>query len=924
MILVANFGAVVRADDASKILGKVVSAETGEPLPYANLILSRITAEGDTVAAGGTFVMPDGTYRLDATPGRYQILASFIGYHALTITDVEVPEDNSLNLDISLTPSAISIETVEVTAKALRSTSIAVIAERRKSAAVSDGISNEEISRTSDSNAAEALQRVTGLSVVGGQYVFVRGLGERYSSSTINGTEVGSPETNKRVLPMDLFASSLIDNVVVQKTYTPDQPGEFGGGVVDMETREFPGEKIWSVSTSSGFNSNTTGRTFRSYYGGGRDWLGFDDGTRDLPKDVPRDYPVKKAGLTCTENCLTGDQVVDIGRSFNLDWRTKSNSGSLPRSFSGTYGNEFEVMGRRLGLLGSVTYLNTLNTEQRVENEYRGGETLNPLTAYDVNASTSSVLWGVLASLGYRLGNFHTIRFNAMYNRSADDTYTSYQGLNENFTGGVYIKQTRFEYVERGIFTATVGMRHNVPRLFGSLIDWKFGYSNSTRDEPDRRSWVYELEEGVYKLSTRGPSIGFNRTFGKLNEDTRTADINWSLPFRQWGGLEAKLKTGAHFSKKERSFRYRRFAYLTPGTNRLDRSLPPESLLVADNIKTSTTLGGFEFREFPQPDDNYDASHDISAQYVLLELPVIRNLRAVGGARREMSDQSVTTFNLFDPSGDGTNPRERVVDWLPAVNLTYAVTEKTNLRAAFSETLNRPDLRELSKFVTIVGGVSTRPEGGNPDLHRCRIQNYDVRAEVFPTLNELLAASAFYKKLDQPIEAKIDPSGVIIPVNGKDGYLYGMELEGRLGLNRFSSRLSSFGLNANLTLVKSQASIDSVGVQHSNTRPLTGQSPYVANVGLFYTSASGMTEASLLYTAFGRRLYTLGQSALPDVYEQPHHSLDVSVSRQVAGVRAKLSVENLLGENSLFKEGPKVTKKINSGRTVGFSLSTGS
>ncbi|MEZ4655031.1 MAG: hypothetical protein R3E12_15930, partial [Candidatus Eisenbacteria bacterium] len=391
--------------------------------------------------------------------------------------------------------------------------------------------------------------------------------------------------------------AGLLDNMVVQKTYTPDQPGEFGGGVVDLKTREFPGQKVWNVSVGTGYNSVTTGKDFRGYHGGGTDFLGFDDGTRELPKEVP-DFKVIANALCEGDNCLTSDDVTQIARSFNLDWRTEKSSGELPRSFSGSYGNEVEFLGKPMGLLGSVTYSNGFQSQDRVENYYNGGSgaggALSPRTEYGVNESTSSVLWGSIASLGYRLGDFHTLSLNAMYNRSADDTYRLYEGTNYDF--GVDIRETRLEYTERGIFTGTVGMKHNLPALFGSLFEWKLGYSNSQRNEPDRRDYLYENQSDTYILSTRAGANGFTQTYSDLNEDLRTADTDLSIPFRQWGGLESKVKAGAHFSTKERSFHYRRFTYTPPRSNAA-RSLPPESLLVADNIAERSSTRGLGFRE---------------------------------------------------------------------------------------------------------------------------------------------------------------------------------------------------------------------------------------------------------------------------------------------------------------------------------------
>lgn len=930
--ILGNVDPAFAKNGENRILGKVVSSETGEPLPFTNLVLVRISAEGDTVPAGGTFSMNDGTFRLDAEPGTYRLQASYIGYHLLNINDLVVTaEGEPLALDIPLTPSAVVVETVEVTAKAITSTAAFILQSQKKSPAVSDGISSEQMKKSTDSNAAEALQRVTGVSVVGGQFVVVRGLGERYSTTTINGAQVGTPETNRRVLPMDLFPASLLDNMVIQKTYTPDQPGDFGGGVVNVSTRQFPGDKVWNVSVGTGYNSSTTGKNYRSYRGGSLDFLGFDDGARKLPDEVPTRLITPDSEFCEGEDCLTQDEVAGIGRSFSFDWKTETDDGGLPRSFSASYGNEVELLYRPLGFMLSTSYRNGFQTESRIERGFNGGDELSPKTDYRVLDSESSVLWGAIATAGYRLHDLHTVNLDLMYNRSAEDDYRFYSGTNYDF--GSDIRETRFSYVERGVFSSGLGMRHHLPILFGSVMEWKYSYANASRNEPDRRSFIYELipgnpddgTEDAWALSTRSLSSGFVRTYGILDEDTRGLQASLSVPFRQWGSLDSKLKIGSNFSNKDRQFDYRRFSYRAPSSNQVDRSLPPEELLTEDMVGTDPR-STFRFQETTRPVDSYRAAHDISAVFAMVDLPVTQKLRLVGGVRYEKSDQTVTTYDRF---ARGDAPLKATLsdqDYLPAINATYALTEEINLRAAVSQTVNRPDLRELSPYGYNDQGASAYEQSGNPDLVQSKIDNYDIRIECYPTLEEMVAISGFWKALDHPIEQSIrgGQQPVIQPVNADRGELYGVELEGRASLARLGNALDNFGLHTNVTFVESEAEVLDLGNLAASKRPLTGQSPYVVNLGLFFASDQGTNTASLLYSVFGKRLYSLGLAELPDIYERPRHSVDLTLGREFGSFQLKLGIENLLDSEEEFQQADQAVKLSDRGRSVNFSISTGS
>ena len=920
-------------------MGRVVSAQTGEALPYATVALSKLGSPADTAgtSAGGAFSMADGTYRLPAAPGTYRLIVSFVTYRTKKSAVFEVKAGAPpVSMDFALIPEAAQIQTIQVTAKVIRDSDAAVLAKQRRAPAVSDGVGANQIAKTSDSNAAEVMQRVTGVSTIAGRYVYVRGLGERYSSTEINGATIGTPEPNRRVVPLDLFASGLLDNVVVQKTYTPDQPGEFGGGVVNISTRDFPGKRIADFSISSGINGSTTGKGFQQPAGGRWDFLGFGDGMRDLPEPIKQLPANQRVQVTYCDTCpgLHPDQIAQLGRSFNKNWTATAKRALPSLGLSGTYGNEVHLFDRPLGVLASFSYSGG--------RQYSQGRDLflspdvahiKVNTDYQTQTWTSSVLWGALLNSSYRVNDFNTVTLRAMYNRSAEDETRTYQGYNDDWTA--YASNMRFDYVDRGLFAGSVSASSFLGWPHGSTLDLRFNYSRANRDEPDRRSYTYTRDDPSvpWTLSAKGGESYITRKFGAMLEEERGPEAVVSLPFKQWSHLDSKLKAGFSYRNKDRDSRWRSFYFKQPHIDSLSE-LPINRLMADSLISGDNQRPGFILDEATQPTDNYRAHQDVTSEYLMSDLALNSRLRAVGGARVEHARVSFDAWDIFGKAPDepSYHVRRNNTDVLPSVNLTYTASSATNVRAAFSSTISRPDFRELSQQY-MYDFVSGYPEIGNPQLKRARIHNWDLRVENYPGANELLAISVFYKKLIDPIERSLQGANgqlVYKPVNAHSGYLQGAEAEARLGLDRVANPLAPFGLSANYTRVKSDTDIKGLGVETESHRPLQGQSSYVLNLGLFYSRSAKGLSGAVMYNVFGRRLASAGAEGLPDIYEQPRQSLDLTATRPVGPSKLKLSLENLLNQDVRFEQsalrgkiqaGQRLVHSTHAGRGVSLSLS---
>jgi len=920
--------------EKGKLIGKVVSSETGEALAFANIVLFQGKRGAEPgKPAGGASTQADGSYRLVAPPGTYWMTVSYISFNPTHVEDVVVTAGGVAELNVSLVPEAVKLQEIQVTASAIKTSESALLANQKKSATVSDAVSSEQIKKTPDSDAAEVMQRVTGVSVVDDKFVFVRGLGERYSSAQVNGTTVGSPEPNKRILPLDMFAAGLLDNIVVQKTYTVDKPGDFGGGLVDITTRDFPGQKLWSLGFGSGYNGRTTGKSFSTYASANKKLLGldlgFDDGSRDMPdliEELAQDKLVRTAGVA--GEGFTAEEVQAMGRAFGNVWTPRVEDGSAPRSLSASFGDELRVAARPLGVIVSGSYSNSFQVKTGEKNAYQDA-TLAPLALYESTESSDEVLWGVTANSSYRLNKHNTLKLWSMYNRSAEDLVRFYEGYNEGTQSE--IRGTRLQYVERGLFSGTAGMSHNIPALANATLDWEGSYSTAQRDEPDRREYVYEYvepiegetEEGHWEVSLGSGSSGLVRQFEKLNDWERGFKSDLAIPFTQWSGLESKLKLGGAWSGKDRESHRRLFRFRARSSRDLDLTAPPESLLVAENIEPRT----FSLVEDTRSTDNFSGEQRVSASYALVDVPLSRRLRVNTGVRIEHVNQDVVTYPLFAPDAPPIVASPRATDALPAVNLTYSLDARTNLRVAYSKTLNRPELSELSpqEYYDYIGEEVFR---GNPEVTAAKLHNYDVRVERYPSSDELFAVSTFYKDLVDPITRSYLAGAedqIITPVNADEGWMYGAEIETRIGLRRVAPRLAGWKVGGNLTLVESQVSVPAGSIVTSLEHPLEGQSPYVANLGLYYEPQGKRLAGSVLYSAFGERLDVVGANELPDKFETARGSLDATVAYASPwGVRLKLSAENLLDDDVRFEQGGKTTRSYERGRSFGLSLSTGS
>jgi len=912
------------------ILGKFVSAETGEALAAAT-VMALDPASGSVVH--GVQAKLDGTYDLVVPAGTYTLKTSYISYAAKVVTGVKVLAGQPTRMDLTLTPEDIKGEEVVVEGRVIENTDSAVLITQQRAPAVSDAVSAEQISKSPDSDASDALKRVTGISVVGGKYVYVRGLGERYSSTLLNGARMTSTEPAKRVVPLDMFPAKLLDNVVTQKTYTADQWAEFAGGVVQINTKDFPEELSAEFGQTAGIEPSSNLKSFRSYPGGDLDFLGFDDGRRDLPdllKRVASDQKVVPRGRFSTSG-FTAEELEALGESFENIWDPRVHRSGINQGYNFSLGNQSMLLGRQLGYVGAVTYGGSFDQRHEEQNSYTtsdGG--LIPYTQYQVDRSTRAVDWGALVNFNYRLTPEQTLSVRNTYTRNAEDEVRTYEGVtNENQDRP--LRDQRLRYVERTMRATRLEGEHLIPPLARSIVNWRVGRSWSTRDEPDNREILYRLDQVTdqYQLYDVGESG--QRFFSFMDDEESTAEVSWSFPLPAAVLRGGKVSFGSFYSERQRDFSARRFRFVpkTDATNgSMDLTLPAEDIFTEDHISPT----GFQLEEKTRNTDAFGATHLLRGGHVSADLSLTSRLRLITGMRLESSDQRLTTFELGNPNLVPVVADNAATQKAPTASLVIKANEKTNVRLAASRTVNRPDFRELAPFEysEFVGG---RSEKGNPELEDVSILSYDVRWERYPELGQIQAVSFFYKDFDRPIEVLVQPgvSRTVTFVNSDGARNYGAELELRQRLDALGERLqigagwlSGMSLGLNVTLVNSRVDVGEEGAQTSRERPLQGQSPFVVNGSLGYMTPNGRSGATFLYNVFGKRITEVGANGLPDVYERARHSIDLTGNTSLNGhVKLKLVAKNLLNHQHRFEQAGSVTELYQTGRSFSLGLTYG-
>ncbi|MCZ4222005.1 TonB-dependent receptor [Pedobacter rhodius] len=875
-----------------KISGTVSDKKTGE-----TLIGVTVKIKGTTK---GVSTDVDGKYTLQAMAnGKYTLEFSYVGYQTKEVSDVEVKAPAVTNLSVILSEaSGQNLGEVVVKASYKQESINTLYAQQKNSALISDGISSEQIKKSPDRNTSDVLKRVSGATIQDNKFVIVRGLSDRYNTATLDNSTLPSTEANKKAFSFDIVPSNLVDKITISKTATPDLPADFAGGAVQIVTKDIPDQNFLSFGVGYGYNSQSTLKDFSATKKNVQNYLGFEDGSKQLAENFPSSEQVAKGTLSSAKN-------IAALKSLPNDLTVKNRPALPTQNYQLSLGRvkHFES-GNTFGALISATYRNAQTINQDVERNFY-------VYNYTDNQYRFSTNLGGLANFAYSFGK-NKISFKNIYNRNYDDTYAERTGIKD---GNSLNRFYAYDIMQKSLFKTTLEGDHQIGEG-NNKLKWTASYSNIGNNQPNQLKINYTKPLAaqndpsvLYQANITSLGKDNTRLFSDLNENIYAGDVNYSTPFKLFDA-STTFKVGLGSQYRDRNFTAR-FIGAELITNNADLQTQIRSLPVNQIFSQSLFESGvYRLAEVGGELDSYKANSFTNYGYVMLDQKFGENFRAVYGAR-------VESYNVKVMSISKTYVDDSQVDVLPSVNLTYSLTKKANLRASYYRTLARPEFRELSLSsyydYELLGNIT-----GNPNLKRSLIDNADIRYEIYPEAGQLFSVSAFYKHFTNAIESyryDVLSTPDVSFFNTPKAYTYGLEFEGRKNLNFVNE--SNFFKNTtayvNLSLIKSKVTNPTDQNYIDKTRPMVGQSPYVINAGLQHSALENKLNFNILYNKIGRRIVQASGINFPSTWENPRDVIDLQVSYKVLKSKGelKLNAGDILNQRSIIYFDYNGDKKYN-------------
>lgn len=836
------------------------------------------------------------------------------------------------------------VERIEVSGR-LMSSAASAAAERREQPYVAELLGMEQISRAGDSNAATALRRVTGLTLVKDKFIYVRGLGERYSSTLLNGAMVPSPDPTRNVIPLDMFPAGIIESLVVQKAYSPELPAAFGGGSVNIRTSSIPLQRSFNLSVGTGYSSLNSDDAY-TYNGGGDDWKGSDDGTRALSPELRAaldqygtisqiNIAEALGGINQGNLAQAATIVRELGLNFNRDVDVQRENIKPDFDGSVSFGDKFDIGSSVFGVMAGVSYdRSTQNIEEQERYFSVSGDDLVPLNIYDdIKGTEHQVKLSGMLNFGLELDENHRFETASIYLRDTKDEIKvkngdSIETVNE---ADRFNTDTSIRYEERSMFSNQIRGRHNLPWLYDISVDWQYTDAKAERDAPGEIEYRYvnELQaDGSFTSFLRRNQNAVNYSFGKMEDDTENGSWNAKLPFTL-GKAEMVLNGGYSYFERQRESETNLFNFSTVGYS-LDQLSQKFSEIFSDE-SILNTANGFQISNVTTQADDYIAAQMIDAAYVGMEMNYDYLYRLNFGVRYEDFRQISVPLNADGEVSGNIEEFPLLEDgFYPSLSFTWFVSEELQARFGYSSTVVRPDLREVTP-VLFIDPLTDFKVTGFSGLRSTDVTSYDARLEwYFDESNYSLGV--FYKDLENPIES-IELSGsdgnlLMSFRNGDSGEVYGMEAEFLQQLNMFEGEnygwLDNFFVAGNFTYSESEITIQQfAGTNLTNLkRPLNGHSKHVVNFQLGFDSDNDEHNATLTYNVFGKRIAFAGVNDKDDAYEQPFNSLDFVYSyTPFESTSVKFSMKNLLDEDvEIMQQGELLQRRVE-GQSYGLSFS---
>ncbi len=912
------------------ISGKILDANTHEELIGATIVIQGTTK--------GTISDLSGNYLLsDIQPGTYNIVYSFVSYNTF-IQKVLIEKNKVFELNVSLTPATVELNEVKVIGRKRMDTDISMISSIKSGNLIINGISAQQISRSMDKDAAEVIRRVPGITVNDNKFVIVRGLSERYNSVLLNGSGAPSFESDKRAFAFDVIPSNMIDNILIFKSPAPELPADFAGAAINVMTKNTADDNNTFISYSFGYNLGTTFKEFYTYVGGKYDWLGFDDGTRELPASFPSSKEMVALfdfSGTSEENNAKKARLEAISKSFNNEGFNLKKTKANPNHSLLIGANRRFVAGKiTFGNLTALNYSYNTDINYIKKSEYK---LIDPLTYkenpayefYDDVYKTSTKL-GLLHNWLFIFGNNQRIEFrNYLAQLSSNKTILR---SGENYYIGSEpdtLLGRELNFNSRSIYSGQLAGYFDINKTL-TKIELQAGYGYTFNNNPDIKRLRYSkqynplTESREYRLIIPTSVVPYEtgRLYLKLDENITNYAINLKQPVL-FSDRNFLFKAGLSYEQKNRDFNARNIGIRQARGNsfRLNTFLPVEELFKDSNFYFNE---GLVYGESYNASNSYKINVHVLAYYASAEIPVTKKIVLYGGLRWESYKRILSGFQespelVPDITFD-------TIDFFPSANLTYKINEKHQLRLSYGKTINRPEFREIVPYA-FVDFQRFATVYGNDSLKNCYIQNFDLRYEIYPTESEIVSLALFYKKFIDPIEVLLYPGSngwEYIPFNTAKSKSMGIEIDIRKRFSGFADvngllhYLSNLTVLFNVSLIHSKITTD-YSFARDNNRPMVGQSPYIINAGLIYQASKQQFMLSLLYNRVGKRMSAIGSKDYPNTWEIPGSSLDITFSKGFGrffeikgGVKNLLNAPVVLRQDWQFeKNGSIETKSLN-------------
>ena len=872
-------------DNLPNVYGKITDKMTGEGLPYVYVVIP-----GTNV---GTMTDLGGNYYLTLGKGSYRLKITYMLYKPEEVT-VEIKDNTTIHVDISLIPDKTALNAVTVTDKKTIALDIVLLNEIKNSQNVVSGLSSQQIAKSPDKNASEVIKRIPGVTIMNGRFIVVRGLSQRYNNVWINNAVAPASESDSRAFSFDFIPSNLIDNITISKNLSPDLPADFSGGFVKIITRDIPSENNLSLSYSSTFRTNTTFNTVKYYSDDIADLFGAGTLTRDFGSSFPSNLD----DVTPEEAC---QQVATLKN----DWAVKSRTAIPDINLSLSFAHRKKIKNYTLGQSGyaGYSYKNEKNTQSN--NSYGIYNYSKGESSYSKKYLDTQYVSEAKLSAAYNitlLNNKGTqIAFKNLLQNIGNDRITFREG--ENFSNGYIEKSREYLYSNKLTYSSQLSGSHQL-RKDTNVIYWTLGYGYLNNNQPDRKVMDARMEQNessIYYGQYKSMDNDIRRYFQELTEHSASLSLDYchNLFF---GTFKPSFKTGIYSEYKNRHFDARNFTYKKSLNYDLPEGyfyLPYEEMLDLQYLRPD----GFYLTENTGKADSYFSSNLINAAYLSVNLAYL-GFKLSGGLREEYQYLQLDSYE-----SDGVKPvniRQHNFGLFPSANFSYTLKEKNVFRIVYGKTTNRPEFREIAPYVYYDFESFSFIEG-NPDLKNAIIHNLDFRYEFYQTANEVISLGAFYKKFINPIEITYYYAGSELQytfMNANSAESYGLELEVRKSLDFM--KLKNFSLLLNASLIKSEVIFPDGS--NEKDRPMQGQSPYIINAGLYYDNPKINMTFSILYNIIGKRIVAVGQSNqnsnedIPNTYEMPFHSLDAAIQKKFGRISLNLGVQNMLDQKTVLSQ----------------------